>query len=88
MPRFAEAVGQAVVDIVPRVVMQSGGVGNADGGGGHGNVLESLLTLMLSERLDTGGLTAKTTPPSEDVQQLRDEMRAGLRASFADRSKT
>lgn len=90
MARFAEAVGQSGVDIVPRVVMQSGGggAGHADGGGGGSNVLESLLTLMLSERLDTGAMTPKPAPASDEVQTLREEMRAGLRTSFADRAKS
>jgi uncharacterized membrane protein YqiK len=58
MNRFAEAIEQARVDVVPKIVIGGSighggnGNGNGDGGGGFGsgNVLESLLALLLSER--------------------------------------
>ena len=43
MQRFAEAVEQSKVDVVPKIQM-----GNSDGGG----LLESLLNVMLSDKLN------------------------------------
>jgi len=52
MKSFADAIAQAKVDVVPKVVM-------GELGKGSGSVLETLLALMLSERLD-GGQTVTT----------------------------
>ena len=45
MNRFAEAIQQARVDVVPRVV-----VGGAARAARSGNLMEGLLTILLSER--------------------------------------
>ena len=50
MNRFAEAIEMSQVDVVPKIVI--GGQGGKDGGSPMtGNVMEALLTLMMSERL-------------------------------------
>ena len=48
MNRFAEAIQQARVDVVPRVV-----IGGEQGGNG-GNLMEGLLAMLLSERMGGG----------------------------------
>jgi len=48
MNRFSDAVRDAKIDVVPRVVMNSNGAGSGANGS---NALETLLTLLLSERV-------------------------------------
>src|SRR4029077_19578525 len=48
MNRFAEAIQISKVDVVPRVVVGGGG---ADGAHTSGNVMEALLTMLLSEKV-------------------------------------
>lgn len=54
LSRFAQAIETAKIDLVPRVVVGggAGGNGGASGVGGSGqNVMEALLTLLLTDRL-------------------------------------
>jgi uncharacterized membrane protein YqiK len=83
MARFAEAIEQAKVDIVPKVVLgHSGNGANGNGGGAGGlggsTVLEGLLALLLSDRM--GIDVAPTSPPRPEAAALREEMRAKLAA--------
>ena len=75
MNRFAEAIETARVDVVPRIVV--GGKGN--GAGGTGNVMEALLTMLLSER---AGVSVSAAPESPQTETLRREMRQSLMASL------
>jgi uncharacterized membrane protein YqiK len=76
MNRFAEAIETARVDVVPRIV-----VGGSNGNGaGSSNVLEALLTMMLSDRLGEGAAAAGGPP--QEVAELRDAIRKGLTASL------
>jgi uncharacterized membrane protein YqiK len=79
MSRFAEAIEVAKVDVVPKVVIGGG----ANGGAAGGNVLEALLTLMLSEKMgapvDAGGTTTRATPEVEAMRvRVRGEVMGGL----------
>jgi uncharacterized membrane protein YqiK len=76
MNRFAEAIAQAKVDVVPKIVI-GGGQGAQGGGQAGGSVLEALLTLLLSDKL---GEAVKTEPieARPEVKQLRDQVRAGV----------
>jgi uncharacterized membrane protein YqiK len=75
MNRFAEAVQQSRVDVVPRVVV-SGGDGQGSAAGS--NIMEGLLTLLLSDKLGLE-VTAKTgKEPSPEAERLRNEIRQGL----------
>ena len=69
--RFSEAVQQSKVDVVPR------GVVGANKDGGTGNVMEALLTMLLSDRF---GALAKEAQGvrSEEVEQLRSEIRKSM----------
>jgi uncharacterized membrane protein YqiK len=74
--RFAEAIQEARVDVVPRVV-----VGGAQGGS-SGNLMEGLLTILLSERM---GALAAAQPGegtrSAEVEALRNQIRQSLQTS-------
>jgi uncharacterized membrane protein YqiK len=81
MNRFSEAIQISGVDVVPRVVVGGGGHdGNGDGGTMTGNVMQALLTLLLSEKVG-GDSGAPSTPRSAEVEairrQIREEMQDG-----------
>jgi hypothetical protein len=69
--RFSEAVQQSKVDVVPRVVV------GASKDGGSGNIMEALLTMLLSDRF---GALAKEAQGarSEEAEQLRSEIRKSM----------
>jgi uncharacterized membrane protein YqiK len=66
MNRFAEAIETSQVDVVPKISMagQSGG----------GNLIESLLGVLLSEKVGELVGVAPTAPRDPAAQALRDEM--------------
>jgi uncharacterized membrane protein YqiK len=80
MARFAEAIEQARVDVVPKIVIgQQAHDGAANGGGGAlggSSVLEGLLALLLSDRM--GIDVAPTTPPRPEAEAVRADLRAKL----------
>ncbi len=81
MNRFAEAIEQARVDIVPKILIGASG----ENGGGHGsNVLEALLTLMLSDRMGdpAGGVTPGPNGSAPEMEVLRNQIRGGLLATL------
>ena len=75
MNRFAEAVQQSRVDVVPRVVV---GGSQGQGGASGSSIMEGLLTLLLSDKLNLD--VSSTTPrkPSEEVERLRQEIRQSM----------
>jgi uncharacterized membrane protein YqiK len=78
MNRFAEAIQTSGVDVVPRVVV---GGGDRNGNGGSavtGNVMEALLTMLLSEKVG-GDLAAPSTPRSADTEAVRARIRDGMK---------
>jgi hypothetical protein len=76
LARFAEAIEHAGVDVVPRVVMNSGAQGDGMKGGSS-NLLESLVALTLSEKL--GELEKKeVSPKSPEAERITRELRATL----------
>jgi uncharacterized membrane protein YqiK len=82
MARFAEAIERSGVDIVPKVVIgdrrdgSAGDGSNGPGPMGGGTVLESLLALLLSERM--GIDVAGTTEPSPAAAAVREELQRRL----------
>ena len=92
MARFAEAVERSGVDIVPKVVIgdrrdgSTGGDGSGTGAApmGGGTVLESLLALLLSERL--GIDVAGTTAPSPAAAAVREELQRRLTGGESDQA--
>ena len=79
MNRFAEAIQTSGVDVVPRVVVGGGGRdGNGDGGGiTTSNVMQGLLTLLLSEKIG-GDATAPSTARSAEAEAIRRQIREGM----------
>ena len=78
MNRFAEAIETSGVDVVPRVVVGGGGHdGNGDGGQLTGNVMQALLTLLLSEKI-SGDAGAPSAPRSAEAEAIRRQIREGM----------
>ena len=69
--RFSEAVQQSKVDVVPRVVVG----GNKDSG--SGNIMEGLLTMLLSDRFSALANDGQGQR-SEEAEKLRSEIRKSL----------
>ncbi len=80
MTRFAEAIEQAHVDIVPKIVI--GGTENGHGGtapsvlGGGNNILQALLAMLLSEKLGANAVT--TADPRPEAAAMRREIGARI----------
>jgi uncharacterized membrane protein YqiK len=69
--RFAEAIQQSGVDVVPRVIV------GAEKDGNTGNIMEALLAMLLSERF--GALADKGDEVrSPEVDKFRSEIRARI----------
>ena len=69
--RFSEAVQQSKVDVVPRVIV------GANKENGSGNIMEGLLTMLLSDRfsaLTNNGHAER----SEEAEKLRSEIRKSM----------
>ncbi|HQL27968.1 MAG TPA: SPFH domain-containing protein [Anaerolineaceae bacterium] len=74
MNRFAEAVQQSRVDVVPRVVVGAGGEGGATGS----SIMEGLLTLLLSDKLNLEVSAAAKKERSEETEKLKAEILRSL----------
>ncbi len=75
MNRFAEAVQQSRVDVVPRVVV---GGSKSDGGASGSSIMEGLLTMLLSDKLGLETSRTVSREPSEDVERMKEEIRQSL----------
>lgn len=74
MKSFAEAIAEAKVDVVPRVVI--GGTGN--GQGQTGSIAETLLALLLSDKLgDVGDALPRDTLRRPEIEALRAQIANG-----------
>ena len=73
--RFAEAIQTSGVDVGPRV-----GVGgnNAEGGSASSNVMEGLLTMLLSDRFSALTNEASQTKRSPEADALREQIRKDM----------
>jgi uncharacterized membrane protein YqiK len=74
--RFSEAIQQSGVDVVPRVVV-TGGKGE-EGSASNSNVMEGLLTLLLSDRFGALSDEAAQAPRSPEAEAMRAKIRADL----------
>jgi uncharacterized membrane protein YqiK len=70
MNRLAEAVEKSGADVVPKVVVGGNGAGSQGAG-----LLESVLTLMLSEKLGLQGAVGVGAPPDPAVAAYRQRVR-------------
>jgi len=69
--RFAEAIQQSQVDVVPRVIV------GATKDGGSGNIMEGLLTMLLSDRFEALANNGHGQR-SEEAEKLRAEIRKSM----------
>ena len=86
MNRFAEAIEEARVDVVPKILIGGGATAGSNGGGdslgGSGNILQALLALLLSDKLGNDGSTT-VTAPSPAAEATRKEIQARLTSRAA-----
>jgi uncharacterized membrane protein YqiK len=73
LQKFAEAIQQAGVDIVPRVLIKGG----AEGDTGTGSVIEALMAMLLSEKL--GASVAEPTQRSPEAEALLQQIRESMK---------
>jgi uncharacterized membrane protein YqiK len=77
MNRFAEAIEEAKVDVVPRISISSGGNGNGASSGS--SLMEGLMAMLLSDRMGTAvNANSGTTRP--EAAALRDQIMKQLMA--------
>jgi uncharacterized membrane protein YqiK len=78
--RFAEAIQESRVDVVPRVIV------GASKDSGSGNIMEALLALLLSDRF--GALANEAQGKrSEEAEQLRSEIRKSMSTKATDKKE-
>lgn len=78
MSRFAQAIAEAKVDVVPRVVVSGGGSGQS-------SLIDALLGILMSDKFDDGpGPERGTASRSPDVDAFRHRVREGLLAQLAE----
>lgn len=70
--RFAEAIQESGVDVVPRVVV--GGGNGEKGGNNSSNIMEALLTMLLSDRFGALANDSGGSQRSPDVQAMREKI--------------
>jgi uncharacterized membrane protein YqiK len=75
MQRFADAIQQSGVDIVPRVLIKGGG--GADGDNSTGSVIEGLMAMLLSEKLGVN-VTDQSAARSPEADALRQQIRESM----------
>jgi len=75
--RFAEAIQSSQVDVVPKILI-AGSNGKDGGAPMTGNVMEALLTLMLSERLG-GDISAPAAPRNVSADAIRKRIEGDMK---------
>lgn len=84
LSRFADAIQQSGVDVVPRVVV---GGGSGEGGVGSSSLIESLLALLLSEKLGVSLNAEASAPRSPEVEALRRQIYEEMRQAQSSQPK-
>jgi uncharacterized membrane protein YqiK len=69
MTRFSEAIEHGKIDVVPKISI----TGQGGAGSGTNNIMESLLTLFLSDKLGIDAATTRTDPTVE-VSAIKDDL--------------
>lgn len=81
--RFAEAIQQSKVDVVPKILISNGCCGGQTGADGksastsgspNGSIMEALLTMMLSEKMLSLTSATNLEPPKAEVVALRESI--------------
>jgi uncharacterized membrane protein YqiK len=78
MNRFAEAIQQSGVDVVPRIVVSGGNTGEGGGGSTSSSIMEGLLTMLLSERFAAMEKESEQAPRSAQADALREQIRKDM----------
>ncbi len=78
MNRFAEAIQQSGVDVVPRIVVSGGGNTGEGGGSTSSSIMEGLLTMLLSERFAAMEKESEQAPRSAEADALREQIRKDM----------
>jgi uncharacterized membrane protein YqiK len=75
MNRFAQAIEQSQVDVVPKIVIGAQNGQNGAQGGTSGNVMEALLAMLLSDKIgaELGG-SGVTGARNAQAERLRNEL--------------
>ncbi|HUN80319.1 MAG TPA: SPFH domain-containing protein [Phycisphaerae bacterium] len=76
MSRFAEAIQQSGVDVVPRMVVGA----SQNGHGGSGSVMEGLLSMLLAEKMGTVSAITNDSPRNAEADRLRSQIRESIAA--------
>lgn len=80
LERFSQAIENSGIEVVPRMVVTTGG---GENGGGSYSAFEGLMMLLLSEKLGVQvgeGITANGAA-SDEIRRLRDSILSGLSQS-------
>jgi uncharacterized membrane protein YqiK len=77
LDRFSAAVEKSGIDIVPKMVINSGGAG---GGSGANSAFEALMAMLLSDKLGIDLSANGNAQPSEEIKTIRDSIFRGLNA--------
>jgi uncharacterized membrane protein YqiK len=81
MNRFAEAIQQSRVDVVPRIM-----VGGGAEGGGTGSIIEALMALLLSDKMGVKVSDAQVER-SPEVETLRQQIRQSMQPKTEEQGK-
>jgi len=76
LERFAQAIERSGVDVVPRIVMNGGGASDGNGKPSGGNMLESLVALALTAKLDDAVVVSG--PRNPRAEALASELRKSI----------
>ncbi len=82
LQKFAEAIQQSGVDVVPRILIKGSG---GEGDTGTGSVIEALMAMLLSEKL--GVAVTEQAPRSAEVEELQRQIREGMKKPSGDGPK-
>ena len=78
--RFAAAIENSGVNVVPQVVV---GGGNGEQSGASSNLMEGLLTMLLSDRFAANPNQQATAAPTPEVEALRQQIRESMQKPSA-----
>jgi uncharacterized membrane protein YqiK len=79
MNRFAQAIEESRVDVVPKIVIGGPPGANGSGGGQSGNVMEALLAMLLSDKIGADlGAAAAAPQRNPQAERLRSELGRSL----------
>jgi uncharacterized membrane protein YqiK len=75
MNRFAEAIQESRVDVVPRVVVAGG---NGENSASGSSIMEGLLTMLLSEKLGIDVSNGQARERSPEANRIREDIRKSM----------